>query len=201
VPGGWSWDDDDDPRSLRGGQNSRRQAIRLREHIAAGIADPSRFTLTPALICELDGIAVDGLVDHPGQFRTRDLEIMGSRHEPPPWQQVSGLVDDMCNYVNEGGREAVELAAFTLWRLCWIHPFEDGNGRTARAASYLVLCVALAEDLPGEVTIPERIVWYRGKYHAALEAADRACKQGRVDVSQLTAFLRNLLEAQLQNES
>jgi Fic family protein len=202
VPGGWSWDDDDDPRARRAGQNARRQAKRLREHIAAALAaDPSRFTLTPALLCELDEIAIDGLIDNPGQIRTRDLIIAGSRHEPPPWQEVPALVDEMCSYVNEGGRDAVELAAFTLWRLCWIHPFEDGNGRTARAVAYLVLCVSLGADLPGEVTIPERIVWYKGKYHSALEAADRACKAGRIDVSEMTALLRNLLEAQLLNES
>ncbi|MBL8221394.1 MAG: Fic family protein, partial [Bryobacterales bacterium] len=30
-----------------------------------------------------------------------------------------------------------------MWRLNWIHPFFGGNGRTARSASYLVLCASL----------------------------------------------------------
>jgi hypothetical protein len=29
-----------------------------------------------------------------------------------------------------------ELAAYGLWRLNWIHPFVEGNGRTARAVCY-----------------------------------------------------------------
>jgi hypothetical protein len=75
------------------------------------------------------------------------------------------------------------------------------DGRVLSPALFLVLCVSLGADLPGELTIPERIGWYKGKYHSALEAADRACKAGQIDVSEMTALLRNLLEAQLLNES
>ncbi len=33
------------------------------------------------------------------------------------------------------------LAAYALWRLNWIHPFIEGNGRTARAACYYLICM------------------------------------------------------------
>jgi hypothetical protein len=32
---------------------------------------------------------------------------------------------------------AIHLAAYLMWRLNWIHPFADGNGRTARMTSYV----------------------------------------------------------------
>ncbi|HET9282483.1 MAG TPA: Fic family protein [Candidatus Angelobacter sp.] len=53
-------------------------------------------------------------------------------------------------------KSAIHLAAYVIWRLNWIHPFADGNGRTSRALSYLVLCTRLGERLPGTVTIPDQ---------------------------------------------
>lgn len=84
----------------------------------------------------------------------------------------------MCDYVNENWAEksAVHLASFVMWRLNWIHPFADGNGRTSRAVSYLVLCVREGMLLPGSETIPEQIVANRGPYYRALEAADQKHK-------------------------
>jgi Fic family protein len=81
--------------------------------------------------------------------------------------------------------------------LNWIHPFVDGNGRTSRVASYLVLCARLGYRLPGTKTIPERIAENKKPYYAALEHADVAWKQDRVDVSEMEKLLQGHLEAQL----
>ena len=60
------------------------------------------------------------------------------------------LVAEMCGYVNENWHmSAIHLAAYLLWRMNWIHPFADGNGRTARVVSYVVLSVKLDSLLPG----------------------------------------------------
>ena len=42
------------------------------------------------------------------------------------------------------------LAAYALWRLNWIHPFVEGNGRTARAACYYLICMKAGRLLPGK---------------------------------------------------
>jgi Fic family protein len=65
-------------------------------------------------------------------------------------------------------------AAYILWRLNWIHPFAEGNGRTARAVAYLVLSVQFGRELPGEITLVERMSQRKRDYWHALEAADRA---------------------------
>jgi len=70
-----------------------------------------------------------------------------------------------------------------LWRICWIHPFEDGNGRTVRAASYLVLSMRLGFELPGKLPIPARIKHAPIADMRALEAADAAWSRGVLDVS------------------
>src|SRR5260221_638598 len=119
--------------------------------------------------------------------------------QPPPSYLVPALIEDMCDYVNERFTEssAVHLAAYVMWRLNWIHPFADGNGRTSRATSYMVLCLRLRERLPGSHTIPEQIVRNRGPYFAALDSADAAAQTGAVDVSKMEALLSDMLAAQL----
>jgi Fic family protein len=106
---------------------------------------------------------------------------------------------DLCDYVNENWRTKppIHLAAYCLWRLNWIHPFTDGNGRTARALCYLVLCVSLGYKLPGANTIPDQISKDKSPYYKALESADLECKNERVDLSQLQDYLSELLANQL----
>ena len=105
----------------------------------------------------------------------------------------------MCRYVNESweNRTPVHLAAYLMWRLNWIHPFFGGNGRTARAISYLVLCARLGFRLPGKVTIPDQIVNRRKDYIAALRSADAAWNGGRVDVSAMEELLESAMAAQM----
>jgi Fic family protein len=89
------------------------------------------------------------------------------------------------------------LPAFALWRLNWIHPFVEGNGRTARAACYYLICMKAGGLLPGRKIVPERIRENRTPYYEALQAADRAWDAGYFDVSELAAYLSVLLAAQL----
>jgi len=91
----------------------------------------------------------------------------------------------------------VHLAAYALWRLNWIHPFSDGNGRTSRIVSYILLCARLRCRLPGAMTIPEQIASGKTPYYAALEDGDRAFRDGRIDVSSMEAILSSCLAQQL----
>jgi Fic/DOC family len=84
-----------------------------------------------------------------------------------------------------------------LWKLNWIHPFADGNGRTARAVSYAVMSIKLDGMLPGTPTIPEQISANKGPYYDALEKADGAFERGRIDVAELEAMLSSMLSRQL----
>ena len=78
-----------------------------------------------------------------------------------------------------------------------IHPFINGNGRTARAACYFVLRVKLGGWLPGEVILPELISQNRPEYVAALKAADASLMAGNLDLGLLHAMLSRLLSEQI----
>jgi Fic family protein len=93
-----------------------------------------------------------------------------------------------------------ELAAYGLWRLNWIHPFVEGNGRTARAVSYYLLCVRSGTLLPGRKTLPERIKENREGYEYSLRVADEAWDDGDLDFTAVEAYLAPLVQAQLDDE-
>src|SRR5579871_1251237 len=55
------------------------------------------------------------------------------------------------------------------------------EGISARALSYLILCIRLGEKLPGTLTIPDQISRNKTPYYAALESADSAFRNGAVE--------------------
>jgi Fic family protein len=124
--------------------------------------------------------------------------LEGAAHQPPPHEKVLGLVDEMCRYVN-GNWDAtpVHLSSYLMWRMNWIHPFYGGNGRTARAVSYLILCARLGFVLPGAKTIPDLIREEPTPYYEALISADTAWSQGKMDLSAMEGLISGLLAAQL----
>jgi len=106
----------------------------------------------------------------------------------------------MCEYVNSNwDRSPLHLSAYVMWKLNWIHPFSGGNGRTSRAASYLVLCAKLGYRVPGTNTIPEQIVANRQPYYEALDAADAAHSRGTIDLAAMETLLEHALAVQLSS--
>ena len=161
--------------------------------------DRQAFKLRPSLILGLHREALAGISLFAGNFRPSSVEISKSKHEPPPAHLVPELVEYLCDYVNDNWETAtpLHLAAYVMWRLNWIHPFADGNGRTSRIVSYVVLMVRSGFILPGIPTIPDQIVCDRRGYFSALDQADAAWKDGRVDVTAMEDLLGGMLAHQL----
>jgi len=163
--------------------------------------DDRPFRFRPSHLLRLHRIALDGISSYAGNFRPAGIEIGGSRHQPPGAHQVPELVEDLCEHVNAGWEDlsAVHLAGYVLWRLNWIHPFTDGNGRTSRAASYLVMCCKLGYVLPGKHTIPDQISENKTPYYEALEAADESLRNGELSLAKIEEMLSMMLGRQLYN--
>ncbi|MEM8657173.1 MAG: Fic family protein [Pseudomonadota bacterium] len=162
-------------RSKKEAANALIQTDRVREHILQCIDRGGLFRLRPSTLLDLNRCAIEGLDAYAGSWRPGGVKINKSSHEPPEGHQVAELVEDLCDYVNKvwEGSSAIHLSAMVMWRLNWIHPFTDGNGRTSRAASYLVLCAKEQLLLPGGYSIPEQIVENRRPYYSALEDGDK----------------------------
>ena len=156
------------------------------------------FRLRPSLILSLHREALKGISLYAGNYRPGGVEIGGSKHEPPGAHLVPELIEEMCDYVNaHWDATALHLAAYVMWRLNWVHPFADGNGRTSRITSYVVLSTRMKAELIGTPTIPDQIVDNRKPYFEALDAADAAWIDGRLDLSKMEQLLGALLANQL----
>jgi Fic family protein len=184
-------------RAEREAANALVQASRLIEMIEYWAAESERpFRLRPSTVLDLNRLAIEGLDAFAGNWRPGSVVISGSKHQPPAAHLVPELVEEMCDYVNDNwqSRRATHLAAYVMWRMNWIHAFTDGNGRTARAVSYLVLSVRLKMKIPGEPTIPELVTANRDAYYAALEKADGG---GPDSLAEMESLLESLLAKQL----
>lgn len=168
-------------------------------HMIEIAIDRGDFRLRPSTLCDLQKPAVLDLQPDAGFFRRGGINISGTEHVPPPASDVARLVEDFCDYVNInwGKKSAIHLAAYVMWKHNWIHPFSDGNGRTSRCVSYLVLCARLGYRLPGKKTVPERIAADKSPYYQALDAADTAWRNGVIDVSAMETLLSAMLAQQL----
>jgi Fic family protein len=88
-----------------------------------------------------------------------------------------------------------------LWKLNQIHPFINGNGRTARAACYFLLCVKSGGWIAGDPILPTLIRQNRDEYVAALQQADANWLSGNLDFSVLHALVARLLTQQMASVS
>jgi Fic family protein len=191
---------DPEERARREASNALEQTAQVQALIAQTVADGRPYKFRPSMLLGLNRAALKGISLYAGLFRPGDIAIGKSKHVPPGAHLVPELVEDLCEYVMERWAEAspIHLSAYVMWRINWIHPFTDGNGRTARAASYLVLSVGTRMLLPGTRTIPEQTIANRAAYYAALEDADDAWKEREVvDLSAMEKLIAELLTGQL----
>jgi len=191
---------DEDERAKLEARNALQQFDLVLKLINDALSRPERpFKLRPSMIQSLHREALNGLSQFAGNWRPAGVEIGQSKHQPPGAHLVAELIENMCDYVNDNwkAKSPIHLAAYIMWRLNWIHPFDDGNGRTSRAVTYLVLCVSSGMALPGHNTIPEQSSTNKEPYYKALERADEADSAGSIDVSALEELMRDYLAAQL----
>lgn len=108
--------------------------------------------LTPELILELQRILTEGTFENPeaaGRLQLPDEERVrvvdrqdgSALHIPPPAEELPKRLELLCAFANEESdvgsfmHPAVRAILLHFW-LAYDHPFEDGNGRTARALFY-----------------------------------------------------------------
>jgi Fic/DOC family len=177
-------------------ENLDRQYGFLRSAVMASL-DLKRPILSLEVVLSLNYHAITCLHGNAGVLRPCQVTV-GDYLPPPPWEvpaRMSMFIDE----VNRSWESAdpVWLACFILWRLNHIHPFVNGNGRTARVACYFVLCLKAGTWLDGDVLLPELLRRERPDYVAALKHADASLQTGVLDLTALHALVSRLLDEQL----
>jgi Fic family protein len=146
------------------------------------------------------------LLESPGEYRTTPVHVERADgtivYEAPPVGEVAALMEDFERGIAALWTTAdpIHIAALTLWRLNWIHPFKNGNGRTARAFSYACLCMKFGFVLPGTPTVIDQIMVSRPDYNAALRHADLTLEaNGSPDLGPMKELIERLLTEQLSS--
>jgi len=178
--------------------NGLRQYDFLRSIVDASIK-MNRSLLSQNVLKALNFHAITCLHTNAGEYRPCEVQV--GPYKPPAFYRVSALMDDFTNLMNRmwDSTDAVVLGAIVLWQLNAIHPFINGNGRTARAACYFVICVKAGKWLPGTMILPELIKRDHADYVTALKAADASVAAGNLDLRLLHGLLQRLLQEQLNS--
>ena len=183
--------------------NSLRQLNFLSSLVTTAVNLDRKF-LSQTIIKALNYHAIACLHVNAGEFRPCPVSV-GS-FMPPEHYRVAALMDDFVNMVNMSWKntDMFILSVYVLWRLNFIHPFINGNGRTARACCYFVLCVKAGGLLPGRKILPQLLQENRDQYIDALKQADTMHANqlsAEVALVPLTNLIRNLVSVQLSAES
>ena len=72
-------------------------------------------------------------------FAVYDTKTGNPDYIPPEAKDIPELIEELVNYVNTTDDHPLIIAAVVHYQLVTIHPFEDGNGRTARLLSGYIL--------------------------------------------------------------
>lgn len=152
----------------------------LREHFEAKnhesaihhlytLVENTTYALKSSDILSLHGYILRSIEDEfAGRLRNGGVRISGANFTPPNARKVSGLLDELIDFVqnNPAGLNDIELATVFHHKFVWIHPFFDGNGRTVRLAMNLLL---MRKGFPPAIILKND----RKKYYEALNQANR----------------------------
>lgn len=170
--------------------NGYKAMLKIRDMISRG-----GTKLTPEMILEIHRIITEDTLkdkEDEGRFRDNDDVVVGDNmhidriyHKPVDYKKVPGLMEKLCEFANseEGPFIHPLLKGIIIHFLIgYIHPFNDGNGRTARALYYWYVLKRgywMFEYMP----ISKRIKRSKSDY-------DRAYLYTETDDMDLTYFIR-----------
>ncbi len=121
--------------------------------------------ITEQNIKEINHLILNDISDWAGLYRRTIIHVGGSNYERPHFDQIPSLMKGLVEYIqNNQADHPIKIAADVHTKLLDIHPFLDGNGRTARLLMNLIL---LINKYPVSIIKSEE----RVKYFEALEKA------------------------------
>jgi Fic family protein len=138
------------------------------EYLYDLIDKDKKHTISEILIRNLHQIIIQKIdKEWAGKYRNANVIIGGAKHTPPNALHVPQKMRDLIGWLKsqKGKMNILELAALLHHKLVFIHPFFDGNGRTARLTMNLLLM---------QVGYPLVIILKndRKKYYDVLDKAD-----------------------------
>jgi len=136
-----------------------------------------------------------------GALRTGAVYIINQdetlKYTGPPARSVQKKINDLLNWV-ETSRKSVHpciVSAILHYQFVSIHPFADGNGRTARLATMLYLGIR-GYDFNGSIVLDSYYAHGRSEYYAALHSCQgKKYREGQDLTSWVNYFTSGFLSS------
>ena len=112
----------------------------------------------------------------------RKTSVVVGWYKGAPAEDCEYLLDRMCSFIASSPRQEIELDAtsqavlLAIWAhlyLAWIHPFGDGNGRTARLVEFMLLLDG-GVPAPAAHVLSNHYNQTRQRYYQELDKASRS---------------------------
>jgi len=152
------------------------------------IEDNNDYSINKLFISEVHKIITKGLsvefegCREPGYYRTDNVIINQAEHVPPNNCFVEDYMRELYGFIEDATHsEKYDLIKVALahHRFAWIHPFENGNGRTVRALTYAMLIKYGFKVHVGRILNPTAVFCdNRNLYYKALSWADAGDEAG-----------------------
>lgn len=185
-----------DPGDVRELLNYRDAFELVAEYLGQG------SPVTEGLIREIHKRLVRGVRGDsaaPGEYRKIQNYVVNSQtqqviYSPPPAYEVPSMMADLVNWINrEHEINAVLISGISQFQFVHIHPFLDGNGRTARLLSTLCL-YQRGYDFKQLFTISEYYDRNRTDYYRAIQSV----RENDMDMTRWLEYFCDGLATQLQ---
>jgi Fic family protein len=170
------------PLSIQEIQNIENAMNFIEEHI-------NSHPINKVFISEIHKMVVNGLLpppdgegdNTPGIYRKGNVGIGNSAHKPPEGIQVGEYMDELFNFIKNQDSQKYDLlkVAIAHHRFVWIHPFNNGNGRTVRLFTYAMLVKLGFNVNAGRILNPTAVFCNnRNNYYDFLSLADSGTREG-----------------------
>ncbi len=173
------------PPSRQYQEQEVRNVIDALQSLHDRIVEGEAIRITPELICEFNQQVLkgtqyrDGVI--PGVIRTESVVVGGYRAAPA--EDCAYLLERLTDWLNsplfESDDPEIQLA-LTLAKaiyahlyIAWIHPFGDGNGRTARLLEFLILARCGFVPVPAAHLLSNHYNLTRDRYYRELALSSK----------------------------
>ena len=135
-------------RKKKSPQNKSQQMIVNNYNTIQYIVEHKDEPLTEELLLTIHRLMTEKTMENSeeaGRFRTNDKVVVADMVEgdiiytPPSFQEIPEFVESLCDFFNNNSRTFIHpiiRGIIVHFMLAFMHPFVDGNGRTARALFY-----------------------------------------------------------------
>ncbi len=174
------------PESRAYQEREVRNVLDALQEIADQVMSGDSPVITKELICEYNLRLLDGTEHEPEAVpgAVRDHAVGVANYRGAPAEDCDYLLECLAEWLQSdtfksedreiGFAAAVACAVYAHLYMAWLHPFGDGNGRTARLLEFLILARSGMVPLPATHLLSNHYNLTRDQYYRELAQASRS---------------------------